>query len=78
VVREFAVKLDAPVEKVIAHCLQQGVHPGYPLARDYPDLADGLLVAVTERRTRDDIDRLAGALEAAVSEGVEAYEEVGA
>ncbi len=76
VVREFAIKLDAPVEKVIARCREQGVNPGYALARDYPELADGLLVAITERRTRADIDRLASVLEGALSEGQEAYTEV--
>jgi glycine dehydrogenase subunit 1 len=67
VVREFAVRLDAPVERVIARCREQGINPGYPLGRDYPELADGLLVAITERRTRAEIDRLAEALGAAVA-----------
>jgi glycine dehydrogenase subunit 1 len=67
VVREFAVELAAPVEAVIARCREQGVNPGYPLARDYPEHADGLLVAITEQRTRADIDRLADVLGAAVS-----------
>jgi glycine cleavage system P protein (glycine dehydrogenase) subunit 1 len=76
VVREFALKLDAPVERVIARCRERGINPGYALGRDYPELADGLLVAITERRTRQDIDLLAEALEAAVGAGLEAYEEV--
>jgi glycine dehydrogenase subunit 1 len=76
VVREFALKLDAPVDHVIARCREHGVNPGYPLRADYPELADGLLVAITERRTRADIDRLAHVLEAAVSKQLEAYEEV--
>jgi len=67
VVREFAVELDAPVERVIARCREQGINPGYPLARDYPEHPNGLLVAITERRTRADIDRLADALGAAVA-----------
>jgi glycine dehydrogenase subunit 1 len=67
VVREFAVTVDAPVERVTARCLERGVNPGYPLARDYPEHGDGLLVAITEQRTRADIDRLAEALEAAVA-----------
>jgi glycine dehydrogenase subunit 1 len=66
-VREFAIRLAAPVEEVVARCLEQGVNPGYPLGRDYPELADGLLVAITERRTRADIDRLADVLGAAVA-----------
>jgi glycine cleavage system P protein (glycine dehydrogenase) subunit 1 len=67
VVREFAVRLDAPVERVVARCREHRVNPGYPLGRDYPELADGLLVAITERRTRSDIDRLADVLGAAVA-----------
>ncbi len=67
VVREFALELDAPVERVIAACRERGVNPGYALGRDYPELPGGLLVAITERRTRADIDRLAEALQAAIA-----------
>jgi glycine dehydrogenase subunit 1 len=66
VVREFAVALDAPVDRVIDRCLAQGVNPGYALGRDYPEYENGLLVALTERRTRTDIDRLTSVLGAAV------------
>jgi glycine dehydrogenase subunit 1 len=58
VVREFAVRvpdLDALFERARA----ERVNPGYRLGRDYPEYGDGLLVAITERRTREDIDRLA-------------------
>jgi glycine dehydrogenase subunit 1 len=67
VVREFAVALDAPVEDVLAHCRRNGINAGFPLGRDYPELGDALLVAITERRTRRDIDELASALGAAVA-----------
>jgi glycine dehydrogenase subunit 1 len=67
IVREFALRVDAPVERVIARCRERGVNPGYPLGRDYPEHSDCLLVAITERRTRADIDRLAEALGAAVA-----------
>ncbi len=67
VVREFAIELDAPAAQVIARCREQGVNPGYPLARDYPEHENGLLVAITERRTRAQIDRLTEALGAAVA-----------
>ena len=40
---------------------------GYPLGRDYPELGEALLVAITERRSREDIDRLAETLGAAVA-----------
>ena len=58
VVREFAVRvpdLDALFERARA----ERVNPGYRLGRDYPEYEDGLLVAITERRTREDIERLA-------------------
>ena len=57
--REFAVALDADVDAVIERCAAQGVNPGYALGRDYPEHADGLLVAITEQRSKADIDRLA-------------------
>jgi glycine dehydrogenase subunit 1 len=67
VVREFAVKLDAPVDAVLERCAAQGVAAGVPLGGDYPEYGDGLLVAITERRSRADIDRLAEVLGAAVA-----------
>jgi glycine dehydrogenase subunit 1 len=74
VFREFAVRLDAPVGRVIDACRERGINPGYPLARDYPEHPDGLLIAITEQRTRAHIDRLADALEAAVANERRAYE----
>jgi glycine cleavage system P protein (glycine dehydrogenase) subunit 1 len=67
VVREFAVALDADVARVVDRCQDQGVNPGYALGTDYPEHADGLLVALTEQRSRADIDRLADVLGAAVA-----------
>jgi glycine dehydrogenase subunit 1 len=67
VVREFAVRLDAPVDAVIERCAAEGVAAGVPLGGDYPEFEDGLLVAITERRSRADIDRLAEVLGAAVA-----------
>jgi len=67
VVREFAVRLDAPVERVLDRCAERGIAAGYPLGRDYPEYGDALLVAITERRTPEQIDLLAEALGAAVS-----------
>jgi glycine dehydrogenase subunit 1 len=68
VVREFAVSLDAPVDEVLDRCAADGVAAGYPLGREYPEHPDGLLVAITERRSREDIDRLADSLGRAVAE----------
>jgi glycine dehydrogenase subunit 1 len=74
VVREFALSLSAPVERVIERCAEQGVNPGYPLGKEYPELEGGLLVALTERRTRSDVDRLAEVLAAAVAAETEAVQ----
>ena len=60
-VREFAVRvpdLDGLFERARA----EGINPGYRLGADYPAYADGLLIAITERRTKADIDRLAAVL----------------
>jgi len=67
VVREFAVSLDAPVAAVVERCAAQGINPGFALGPDYPEHEDGLLVAITEQRSRAHIDRLAEVLGAAVA-----------
>jgi glycine cleavage system P protein (glycine dehydrogenase) subunit 1 len=66
VARELALRLDAPVDRVLDRCAERGIAAGYPLGREYPEYEDGLLVAITERRTRAQIDDLAEALGAAV------------
>jgi glycine dehydrogenase subunit 1 len=69
VVREFALRLDADVAAVRARCAAQGVNPGADLhaLTGREEDRGGLLVAITERRTRADIDRLAEVLGAAVA-----------
>jgi glycine dehydrogenase subunit 1 len=62
VVREFAVRLAAPVDAVIAACQDRGINPGFALEHEYPEFPGGLLVALTEQRSRGDIDRLADTL----------------
>ncbi len=60
--KEFAVRVGRNARDVVRDALAQGVHPGYALGRDYPGMDDVLLVALTERRTKDQIDRLAEVL----------------
>jgi glycine dehydrogenase subunit 1 len=62
VVREFAVRLEAPVTAVLDRVSEEGIAAGYPLGREYPEYEDGLLIALTERRSRADIDRLTDSL----------------
>jgi len=66
-IREFAIELDVPVEAVVEHCVARGVNPGLPLGPHYEEHPRGLLVAITEQRTREDIDRLAELLAEAVA-----------
>jgi glycine dehydrogenase subunit 1 len=69
VAREFAIALDAPVGTVLDRVAEEGIAAGYPLWRDYPEHENGLLVAITERRSKADIDALADALERAMKGG---------
>jgi glycine cleavage system P protein (glycine dehydrogenase) subunit 1 len=70
VVREFALRVP-DLDRLFERARAEGINPGYRLGRDYPEYGDGLLVAITERRTRRDIDRLAAVL-ASVREEVHA------
>ena len=62
--KEFAIRVGRPAQEVIRDARKRGIHPGYPLGRDYEGMDDVLLVAVTERRTLDEIDELAEVLSA--------------
>ncbi|MFZ1926824.1 MAG: aminomethyl-transferring glycine dehydrogenase subunit GcvPA [Solirubrobacteraceae bacterium] len=69
VVREFAVRLDADVAAVRRRCAERGINPGadlYALTGREQDRG-GQLVAITERRSRADIDRLVEVLDEAVA-----------
>jgi glycine dehydrogenase subunit 1 len=60
--KEFAVRVGRNAKDVVREAKSQGIHPGYALGRDYAGLDDALLIAVTEKRTPDEIDRLAEVL----------------
>jgi len=62
--KEFAVRVGRDAREVVREALAQGIRPGYALGRDYPGMDDVLLVAFTERRTKEEIDRLAEVLAA--------------
>ena len=61
-VKEVAFRTPIPAREVVRRARERGVHPGYVLGRDYEGMDDVLLVAVTERRTPADVDRLADVL----------------
>ena len=61
---EFRVKLPMDARVVCSRMIEKGVAAGFPLGRYYPDQAANLLVAVTEKRTKEQIGLLAEGLEA--------------
>ena len=60
---EFVVRCDEPVAEVLDHLLQHNILGGYDLGQDYPELENHLLLAVTEKIKRDDIDYLCAVLQ---------------
>jgi glycine dehydrogenase subunit 1 len=59
VFKEFALATgEADVAALVRGARAHGVNPGYPLGHDYPGLCGGLLVALTEKRTPAEIERL--------------------
>jgi glycine dehydrogenase subunit 1 len=60
--KEVAFRTPLPAREVIRRAREHGVHPGYALGRDYEGMEGVLLVALTERRTVEDVDRLAQVL----------------
>lgn len=63
VFREFGVRAPVDAATIVERMAEEGFLAGVPLEDEY---GGGLLVAATERRTRDEIDRYAGAFEKVV------------
>ena len=62
--KEFVVRVrDGRMDERLEAAGGQGVFAGVPLGRWYPELDDCLLIAVTEKRTKSEIDRLAESME---------------
>jgi glycine dehydrogenase subunit 1 len=55
---EFVIKLNKPVKEVNKALMAKGIIGGYDLGRNYSDLENHMLVAVTELRTKEEIDTL--------------------
>ena len=60
--KEFALRLPKSPTTVVAKLAKRRILPGVPLKTYDRSLGDTLLVAVTEQRTREEIDAYAGAL----------------
>ncbi|MFX3624881.1 MAG: aminomethyl-transferring glycine dehydrogenase subunit GcvPA [Ectobacillus sp.] len=55
---EFVIDCKRPVKEVNQALLQKNIIGGYDLGRDYPELENHMLLAVTELRTKEEIDAL--------------------
>ncbi|CAM4274590.1 aminomethyl-transferring glycine dehydrogenase subunit GcvPA [Paenibacillus typhae] len=62
---EFVLKLPegSNVSEINSKLVKEGYLGGYDLGRDYPELAGHMLVAVTEKRSKSEIDQFATVLE---------------
>jgi glycine dehydrogenase subunit 1 len=53
------VSLPKPAEAVVEAMISRGIAAGFPLSKYYPGMTQYMTVAVTEKRTRNDIERYA-------------------
>jgi len=63
---EFTISLPKPAEAVVATLLDKGIAAGMPLGRFYSGSENMLVVTVTEKRSKKEIDQLVKALEVAL------------
>ncbi|MEK6656072.1 MAG: glycine dehydrogenase, partial [Nitrospirota bacterium] len=61
--KEFVIKMPVSAEKVLKGLLAEKIIGGLKLENYYPELKDHLLICVTEKRTRAEIERLAELLQ---------------
>ena len=72
--REFVLRLPQRAEAFVQAALSRRILAGIPLSRFDPARPNDLLVAVTEKRSREELDRYAAALADWIGPGVEAPE----
>ncbi|EEG76224.1 aminomethyl-transferring glycine dehydrogenase subunit GcvPA [Dethiobacter alkaliphilus] len=61
--KEFAVKMPKDADEINSHLLKQDILGGVDLAPYYPNLKNHMLLCVTEKRTKEEIDALTAGLE---------------
>ena len=61
--KEFAVESVVDSNKVNNKLLNEGILGGYSLEKDYPQLKNSLLICVTEKRSKEEIDKLVKLME---------------
>src|SRR5262249_29186890 len=67
--KEFVIRSRKDPADLLAAVGRAGFHGGIALGRWFPELADSILIAVTEKRTKSEIDGLARAFEEAMRTG---------
>jgi glycine dehydrogenase subunit 1 len=60
---EFVLDLPCDAAETIGRLIEKGFAAGFPLSRYYEDMNNSILICVTEKRTSQEIDMLAEALE---------------
>ncbi len=60
--KEFVVKAPVSAEKILKGLLKEKIIGGLELGNYYPELKEHLLICVTEKRTREEIERLVALL----------------
>jgi glycine dehydrogenase subunit 1 len=66
--KEFVIRSRFDPKDLLFEVGQLGFHGGIDLGRWYPDLRDCILIAVTEKRTKQEIDGLAAAFQEAIKQ----------
>lgn len=61
--KEFVVTSDLDSSKVNEELMKNNILGGFELGREYKELENGLLLCVTEKRTKEEIDKLARVME---------------
>ncbi len=63
---EFAVRLPRDASDVVSALVDQGIAAGFPVGRYYKGMENILLLAFTEKRTKEEIDIMVAKLESAL------------
>lgn len=61
--KEFAITSDVSVDKLNEELLKNEILGGYELGKDFKEYENGVLICVTEKRTKEEIDELARIME---------------
>ncbi len=64
---EFCITLPNDARDIIGELVDKGFAAGFPVVHYFPEMKNVMLVAVTEMRTKEEIDKLAATLEAILS-----------